>query len=253
MTAHRPPRPGRDDARRAVLVLALALCLSLLGARAPTASGTLGTEPFPDVGPAAGRSLPLGPSLALEVAARYAASDDTGAPGRAGAVGSAGAFGGGAAVGSAGAGSAPSSEASSSLVNYDWPTGGPVRVVAPFEGSATPYGPGHRGVDLDVRPGTVILAAADGIVAFRGSVADRPVISIDHADGIRTTYEPVSSSLSTGDAVAGGDPIGTLTAGHCPPPGCLHWGARHGSHDYVDPMSLIGDAPQPVRLLPFGG
>lgn len=138
-------------------------------------------------------------------------------------------------------------------VEYVWPTGGPVGVLAPFEGSATPYGPGHRGVDLDVRPGTSVVAAADGVVAFTGMVAGRPVLSIDHADGLRTTYEPVDAAVSRGDRVVAGQVVGTVTAGHCPPPGCLHWGARRGSHAYVDPLSLVGAGPRPVRLLPLGG
>lgn len=137
-------------------------------------------------------------------------------------------------------------------VAYDWPTGGPVGVLAPFEGSATPYGPGHRGVDLAVLPGDAVLAAADGEVAFTGSVAGRGVVSIDHADGLRTTYEPLVPSVAAGDRVVAGQPIGVLDRGHCPPPGCLHWGARRGTHDYVDPLSLLDDAPRPVRLLPLG-
>lgn len=144
-------------------------------------------------------------------------------------------------------------EGSRSTVSYVWPTGDPVAVLAPFDGSATRYGPGHRGVDLDVRLGDLVRAAADGVVAFAGMVAGRPLLSIDHADGLRTTYEPVDPAVSRGDEVRAGDVVGTLTAGHCPPPGCLHWGARRGSHDYVDPLSLLDDAPRPVRLLPLGG
>lgn len=143
--------------------------------------------------------------------------------------------------------------ASGTDVEYVWPTGGPVGVLSPFEGSATPYGPGHRGVDLDVRPGASVVAAADGVVAFTGMVAGRPVLSIDHADGLRTTYEPVDATVARGDHVAAGQAVGTVTAGHCPPPGCLHWGARRGSHSYVDPLSLVGAGPRPVRLLPLGG
>ena len=170
-------------------------------------------------------------------------------------IGAAGAIGGGAAAAGGPAATGDLSDdvaGSSGSVAYDWPTGGPVDVLAPFEGSATPYGPGHRGVDLAALPGDAVLAAADGEVAFAGSVAGRGVVSIDHADGLRTTYEPLVPSVAAGDRVVAGQPIGVLDRGHCPPPGCLHWGARRGTHDYVDPLSLLDNAPRPVRLLPLG-
>ncbi|MGC5626744.1 murein hydrolase activator EnvC family protein [Georgenia sp. Z1344] len=233
MTPRRAPgRPDDDVVRRALLVLALTVCLTLVGARAPAAHALPGapSPPGPVVGPVVG---PVGGSLSLAVG---------GTPHDAGASP-------GVATGTL---LSPDVDPSDGSVEYDWPTGGAVPVLAPFEGSESRYGPGHRGVDLDVRPGTTIVAAADGVVAFTGQVAGRPVVSIDHADGLRTTYEPVSASVSAGDRVTGGEVVGTLAAGHCPPPGCLHWGARRGSHDYVDPLSLLGDAPQPVRLLPLG-
>ncbi|MGO1174180.1 MAG: murein hydrolase activator EnvC family protein [Actinomycetaceae bacterium] len=171
---------------------------------------------------------------------------------RGGIVGDAGGSVGRSAGGSVGV-DVGGSTGGDATVEYEWPTGGPVGVLSPFEGSATPYGPGHRGVDLDVRPGTAVLAAADGVVAFAGMVAGRPVLSIDHADGLRTTYEPVDAAVSRGDRVTAGQAVGSVTSVHCPPPGCLHWGARRGSHDYVDPLSLVGAGPRPVRLLPLGG
>jgi murein DD-endopeptidase MepM/ murein hydrolase activator NlpD len=87
-------------------------------------------------------------------------------------------------------------------------------------------------------------------VVFAGLVAGRPVVSIDHLGGLRTTYEPVSPSVSAGDLVAKGQLIGTLAPGHggCPAAACLHWGARRGT-DYLDPLGLL--ALGEVRLLPW--
>jgi murein DD-endopeptidase MepM/ murein hydrolase activator NlpD len=81
-------------------------------------------------------------------------------------------------------------------------------------------------------------------------VAGRPVVSIDHAGGLRTTYEPVDPSVGAGLRVGRGSPIGTLMPGHggCPVEACLHWGLRRGE-TYLDPMSLLG--PPRVRLLPL--
>jgi murein DD-endopeptidase MepM/ murein hydrolase activator NlpD len=134
---------------------------------------------------------------------------------------------------------------------FGWPLAGPPQVTRVFEPPAGPFGPGHRGVDLAAAPGASVLAAADGVVAFAGMVAGRPVVSIDHADGLRTTYEPVDPSVAAGQAVARGSPIGTLLAGHagCPAAACLHWGVRRGE-TYLDPLALL--LAVRVRLLPWG-
>ena len=72
---------------------------------------------------------------------------------------------------------------------------------------------------------------------------------VDHGD-TRTTYEPVLATLAVGDAVARGQPIGTLdlAGGHCLPRACLHWGWLRGDV-YLDPLDLVGAGP--VRLLPL--
>jgi murein DD-endopeptidase MepM/ murein hydrolase activator NlpD len=94
-----------------------------------------------------------------------------------------------------------------------------------------------------------VLAAGDGVVVFAGMVAGRPVVSIDHTNGLRTTYEPVDPSVGAGQEVARGSPIGTLAAGHpgCAAESCLHWGLRRGE-TYLDPLALL--RPPRIRLLP---
>ncbi|GAA4336171.1 hypothetical protein GCM10023162_38970 [Klenkia terrae] len=94
-------------------------------------------------------------------------------------------------------------------------------------------------------------AAGAGVVAFAGMVAGRPVVSVDHPDGVRTTYEPVQPTVAAGQPVARGAPVGVLLAGHagCPVEACLHWGARTGE-TYLDPLLLL--TPPRVRLLPWG-
>ena len=131
------------------------------------------------------------------------------------------------------------------------PLAGEPDLARPFEPPPHSYGPGHRGVDLAGQPAAAVLAAADGVVVFAGMVAGRPVLSIDHPGGLRTTYEPVQPSTGAGTRVARGAPIGTLVAGHegCPVTACLHWGVRRGE-DYLDPLRLL--RPPRVRLLPFG-
>ena len=130
------------------------------------------------------------------------------------------------------------------------PLDGALDVIRPFERPPGPYAAGHRGVDLGGSPGSPVLAAADGVVVFAGTVAGRPVVSIDHPSGLRTTYEPVDPSVAAGQPVARGSPIGVLVAGHagCPRAACLHWGVRRGSN-YLDPLALLH--PAQVRLLPL--
>lgn len=133
---------------------------------------------------------------------------------------------------------------------YGWPLEGTPTVTRPFQPPATAYGPGHRGVDLAGLPGVPVLAAGAGVVAFAGVVAGRPVVSVDHPDGVRTTYEPVQPAVAAGQPVARGAPVGVLQGGHagCPVEACLHWGARTGE-TYLDPLLLL--TPPRVRLLPW--
>lgn len=120
-------------------------------------------------------------------------------------------------------------------------------VLRGFDKPAQNWLPGHRGVDLELHVGDNVLAAGDGTVAFRGTVAGTPTLSLDHADGVRTTYQPIHSPLSTGDVVKEGTVIGTLGHPTTPFPG-LQWGARIGD-DYVNPLGLL---PSPtIRLKPL--
>ncbi|MFL6161002.1 MAG: murein hydrolase activator EnvC family protein [Jatrophihabitantaceae bacterium] len=135
--------------------------------------------------------------------------------------------------------------------SYRLPVAGPARVLRGFSPPATPYGPGHLGVDLAVDAGAVVLAAQAGVVRFAGQVAGRGVVVIEHPDGISTEYEPVGALVRRGERVMAGRPIGRRDGVHrgCPAAGCLHWGARRDGR-YLDPMSLLRPLGV-VRLLPW--
>jgi murein DD-endopeptidase MepM/ murein hydrolase activator NlpD len=147
-------------------------------------------------------------------------------------------------------GGVPAASAAPVPALWGWPVAGGPPVTRPFVPPPSPYAAGHRGVDLATVPGQPVLAAGAGVVAFAGTVAGRPVVSVDHPGGLRTTYEPVTPSVAAGQAVALGTPLGELTAGHagCPAGACLHWGLRRGG-TYLDPLSLL--RPPRVRLLPW--
>jgi len=142
----------------------------------------------------------------------------------------------------------PAAQAPSDGV-FQAPLDGPVRVTRGFEPPSDRYAVGHRGVDLAGAPGQTVRSAGEGTVIFAGMVGGRPVVSVVHPDGARTTYEPVASAVVPGQVVSRGTPLGTLRPGHphCPLPACLHWGLRTGDKDYADPLTLL--RPGPIRLL----
>lgn len=144
---------------------------------------------------------------------------------------------------------------------FSWPLPAPHPVLRPFQAPATPYGPGHRGVDLGGSVGEPVFAAGDGLVLYAGALFNCDLISIEHPGGLRTTYTPVVPSVRVGQQVARRQQIGTLLAAQpgCPeevgndgtgPPVFLYWGV-HRDRDYLDPLRLV--ATGEVRLLPWSG
>ncbi|WP_426182776.1 M23 family metallopeptidase [Microbacterium sp. TWP3-1-2b2] len=128
-----------------------------------------------------------------------------------------------------------------------WPVDGDRAVTAPFRAPAHAYASGHRGVDIAAPVGTVVHAPADGIVAFRGVVVDRPLVTIDHGGGIVTTFEPVESTLMPGAAVTAGEEIGTVGRGGHTAADELHLGVRFDDV-YINPMLMFADVPRAILL-----
>ena len=138
-----------------------------------------------------------------------------------------------------------------------WPVGSRPLVVRGWEPPATPYGPGHRGVDLAALPGAPVRAVAPGRVSFAGRVGGRGVVSVELSGTgeppLRTTYGPVHATVRKGDEVTAGDTLGTLdpSPAHCPT-SCLHWGLLRAK-TYLNPLSLLPPwllGRGPSRLLP---
>ncbi|WP_445548521.1 MULTISPECIES: M23 family metallopeptidase [unclassified Frankia] len=158
------------------------------------------------------------------------------------------------AVLDSGVGTGPASPGRAVAASSDplWraPLDGPLVLGRPFSPPPSPYGPGHRGVDLVAAPGTQVRAAGRGVVTFAGTIAGRGVAAVSHGS-LRTTYEPVDPTVAAGRTVAAGEPIGRLVAGHpgCPATACLHWGLLEGAR-YLDPLSLL--RRRSPRLLPLG-
>jgi len=130
-----------------------------------------------------------------------------------------------------------------------WPLQPQPVVARGFDPPDSPYGAGHRGVDLLGTVGQPVLSALPGTVTYAGLLAGRGVVVVNHG-ATRTTYEPVAATVAVGTPVAAGTQVGTLTlaGSHCFPRACLHWGWIEGE-TYLDPLRLVGAGP--VRLLPL--
>ncbi len=121
---------------------------------------------------------------------------------------------------------------------YAWPV--PGHVIRGFDEPQGPFAPGHRGIDITAEPGTPVRAAHEGVVAFAGPVGGDLYVSVDHPDGIRTTYSWLSTiSVSRGEGVRRQGVLGATGSGHPgQEPPHLHFGARNGT-SYIDPLTLL--------------
>ena len=138
----------------------------------------------------------------------------------------------------------------------DWPLRPPPAVARGFNAPSPDWHPGHRGVDLPGTPGQPVYAAGSATVVFAGPLAGRPVVSLAHPGGLRTSYEPVRAAVRVGQLVTAETRIGELVAGHsgCRAAVCLHWGAMWGpasGAEYIDPLGLLKSTP--IRLKPLNG
>lgn len=137
---------------------------------------------------------------------------------------------------------------------YAWPVHGPV--LRGFDPPPDPYGAGHRGIDIGAAFGTPLVAAQAGTVAFAGWVGGSLFISIDHDDGVRTTYSWLSAiAVAAGDRVMQGTVIGQTGRGDPASIAAnLHFGARIGDA-YIDPMLLLepGSVAGFIHLAPLEG
>ncbi|MDR6507449.1 M23 family metallopeptidase [Arthrobacter oryzae] len=133
---------------------------------------------------------------------------------------------------------------------WSWPLTPRPAVLRAFDPPDKPWMSGHRGVDLQAAfDGAQVTAPESGTVSFVGVVVDRPVITIDHGNGLRSSFEPVESVLAAGATLSKGDILGTVQPGHCAAMPCVHWGVRRGA-EYINPLSLVKDL-RPSILLPL--
>ena len=137
-------------------------------------------------------------------------------------------------------------------VPWSWPVTGPI--LRGYDPPDSPYGSGHRGIDIAAPMGSVVLAPDDGVVTFAGKVGGRLFLTIDHGGGVTSTCSWLTSALvRRNDRVARGQPVATTGWGHTDlTVPHLHFGVRLDGA-YVDPLSYLG-APSVstmIRLAPL--
>jgi murein DD-endopeptidase MepM/ murein hydrolase activator NlpD len=135
---------------------------------------------------------------------------------------------------------------------WAWPVTGPV--IRGFDPPTSPFGAGHRGIDIAVPFGTPILAPQAGVVSFAGTVGGELFVTLDHGGGLSSTYSWLSSAaVRKNDVVAVGQPIGSTGTGH---PGSiiphLHFGVRLDGQ-YMDPLTYLAPlgVQDLIRLVPI--
>lgn len=142
--------------------------------------------------------------------------------------------------------------AAAPLGTWPWPVIGPV--IRGFDPPTSPFGAGHRGIDVAVPPGTPILAPEAGAVSFAGPVGGELFITIDHGGGLNSTYSWLSSiAVRRGDIVARGQLIGFTGTGHL---GStiphLHLGVKLDDQ-YLNPLEVLAPlgVQDLIRLVPL--
>ena len=135
---------------------------------------------------------------------------------------------------------------------WTWPVEGPV--IRGFDPPDTPFGSGHRGIDIAAPIGTPVRAAAGGVVTFAGPVGGRLFVTIDHGGGLESRYSFLEAVVvRRHDTVPRGQVIARSGSGHAgdlvP---SLHFAALRDDA-YVDPLELLGpiEVWRFIRLAPL--
>ncbi len=136
--------------------------------------------------------------------------------------------------------------------SWTWPVIG--AVVRGFDPPGSPYGSGHRGIDVAASVGTLVRAPASGVVTFAGNVGGHLFVTIDHGGGLLSTCSFLSVLLvHKGDLVIQGQGIALSGSGHVgdTTPN-VHFGVRVNG-EYVDPLAYLGPASvvDLIRLAPI--
>jgi hypothetical protein len=107
------------------------------------------------------------------------------------------------------------------------------------------HGPGNRGLDYAVTAGAPVRAAGSATVTFAGRVAGTIAVTLDHGDGLETTYTGMRELyVARGEAIDQGHWLGETDDR-------FHFGVKLDDV-YVDPRSWLGpiETGDAIHLIP---
>jgi hypothetical protein len=118
-----------------------------------------------------------------------------------------------------------------------WPLQSP-EILSEFDLPAQTWLAGHRGVDLIVHGGELLLAPESGTISFAGKVAGKDVVSIQ---GVRWlhSFEPAVTSYGVGTTITRSSAFAEVrgSSDHCDSL-CVHWGVRDAAKQYRDSVKM---------------
>lgn len=137
-----------------------------------------------------------------------------------------------------------------STSQWHQPFRGGFTLVKAFNPPDRPWLSGSRGVWLNLHnPQGTIESPCDGRVIYSAELAGRKVLSID-CGGIHSTFEPVVTTLHTGQHVTRGEqiasvpPLGSEWTSTSIREGEIHWGAKVSRTRYINPLRMLTGHPR---------
>jgi murein DD-endopeptidase MepM/ murein hydrolase activator NlpD len=112
-------------------------------------------------------------------------------------------------------------------------------MIRPYDAPDDPFAAGHRGIDVAAPFGSPVRASAPGTVSFAGVVNANRTVTIDHGDGLRTSYSFLAEiKVARSQHVETGQIVGTVGDGHAAnQPSHVHLSARRDG-TYFDPLRI---------------
>jgi hypothetical protein len=133
-------------------------------------------------------------------------------------------------------------EGANASEKFTWPIVG--RVLVDYKADS------HRGVDIAAEIGNEVSAAQSGKVFWIGKTSrGEPCITIEHGDGVSSTYLPVTARVKKGDSVDVGQVIGVVSGEGDPSSDVvhLHFGLyetdTRDDKSYLNPLEYLSSAP----------
>lgn len=133
------------------------------------------------------------------------------------------------------------------LPAWQWPVPSTREVARVYRAPTSPYGSGHRGIDISAPLEAEVVAPTTGIVIVAERVVDRDVVTLRIDEDWRISFDGATSAVPVGSVVESGQTVARVSlTPHC---SCVHVGLRYRG-EYVNPLLIWGAVPRAV-LLPW--